>query len=168
MSLAAMLQDVGDQNLLQIKDSDFKALMNDEVVEGQDGDMEALEERAPVLVSPVADENESLIDMVFLHRVGSACLSPLPRSSVDLTMTKSVTFSDGRKVEVHFDNCFHSSGKHRCYIACPCSGAGGHHFECYKYSQVDRPCAIFCTDGKSRCEKKVYVLHVYMFMARVA
>ena len=139
MSLAALLDGLDVQAILQLKDSDFKVLMSDEALAIQDADpvcnVPALEDEAPDLMS----DDETLIDAAFIHRVGLAVVAPRPRSSVDISQTKTITFLHGRTVAVHFDNCSHSSGKQRCYIACPCSGPAGHHHECFKYSQVDRP-----------------------------
>ena len=38
------------------------------------------------------------------------------------------------RIDVHLDNCSHSSGKHRAYVAGPVKW----HSACYKYSIVER------------------------------
>ena len=133
LALAALLH--GADDMLALKDADFKCLMS-ESDPLPDADMLALEdEPVPELTDyEQGEQDESLLDTVYLYRVGLAVLTGRPRASVDISEAKSIDMH-GRKVVVHFDNCSHSSGKQRCYIACPCR----HHAECFKYSVVDRP-----------------------------
>lgn len=72
-------------------------------------------------------------DLERAHRIASAVLRGLPSASVDLRQCFAAG-AQGRRIKVHFDNCSHSSGKQRAYVACP----SPHHKACFKYSLVEK------------------------------
>jgi hypothetical protein len=117
-----------------LPDKDFAALLPEQGEEEPCG-VEVQDEDAvlaPLLDRPLQLQNTGA-DMNTLHSNASAVLRGLPRESIDLRSSMTADVHDHRLV-VHFDNFSHSSGKQRCYIACP----SPFHKACFKYAVVDK------------------------------
>ena len=73
-------------------------------------------------------------DIAAMRRTAIATLYAHSADMVDIRDTKFSTVN-GRRVDVHFDNCSHSSGKQRVYVACPLKR---NHIACFKYRQLEK------------------------------
>ena len=87
--------------------------------------------------APIVHELPALIsqeqqDIHTLHINAIAVLGGNADNAVDLSKLVETHYQD-HVFQVRFDNCSHSSGKQRVYIACPHDT----HHACFKYSQVD-------------------------------
>lgn len=116
-------------HIKRIRDSEFAALLDGcegvpEREEGPEG-----QHMLAVLDAPSPAE----VDAQRVHRIAASVLRGLPAEFVDIRSCMVAT-SANRTLRVNFDNCSHSSGKQRAYIACPAP----HHSACFKYSVVER------------------------------
>ena len=120
-----------------IGDSPFAALL------GKDHDDDTGDDTDGENVLPALLDDPCLVpDVQATHRLAAAVLTGLPADRADLRSTWSTPPGDNA-MKVMFDNCSHSSGKQRCYIACPRKNKG--HPACFKYAT----CELFPSEERA-------------------
>ena len=99
----------------------------------EDADVEDDNEDAPLLALPAPPPPKSVAqkDAEHMQRLVTSMMRGIRHSSA--TMVYRTTIRN-KEFAVHVDNCSHSSGKQRAYVACPVA----HHAACFKYSIVER------------------------------
>ena len=131
-ALLALLDKAKD--VKQLPDRDFAELLPAAEAdtwrdkdEGDDGVPEPL----PALLDLPKKPTEEL-DIAKAHRMAVQVLRAVPARMVDFRSSWCCD-DGGLKIQIHFDNCSHSSGKQRAYVACPAKW----HRACFKYSIVE-------------------------------
>ena len=74
-------------------------------------------------------------DVADLHKKAVVVLAGASGVVADVSSSWTAVV-DGQQVRVHFDNCTHSSGHQRAYVACPLGRTT--HPACFKYTQVNK------------------------------
>ena len=134
-ALLALLDKTHD--VKQLPDQEFAKLlpMAERVTEVEAvAEDDGLPRNLPALLDmPKETSTAAQVDIDRVHRMAAQVLRAVPASMVDLRST--MRCADGNlRVNVHFDNFSHSSGKQRAYVACPVRS----HTACFKYSIVER------------------------------
>jgi len=133
LALQALLDGAGQRR--HLRDEHFaKLLPSSESKQAQQHfAVDGIPENLPALLDRPVDDSRAAQDIARVHRMAAQVLRARPSEMVDLRST--MRCADGlSRIDVHLDNCSHSSGKQRAYVACPVKW----HSACYKYSIVER------------------------------
>jgi hypothetical protein len=117
------------EDVRAIPDAHFIGYMEDQTEGAEDDEADPGDNVLASLDMPAP----SVQDLQSLHRTAAAVMRGIPHEMVDIRATWTVSM-EGRLVKVHFDNCSHSSGKQRVYVAC----LSPHHQACFRYSIAER------------------------------
>ena len=129
--LLALLE--GAPNPKMLSDQLFAQLLPAVEAVGNMQDADGLPQNLPAMLDMPRDAAAVQEDVARVHRMAAQVLRAIPADMIDFRSTMACS-DGGFPVQAHFDNCSHSTGKQRGYVACPVAW----HSACFKYTIVDK------------------------------